>query len=731
MAILRGVMSRQIITRKIELIKDVTCTGCMACLNVCPVGAISMQEDARGFYKPNIDRSKCINCGLCDKTCPILNQNSLDNIEPILYAMWAKDEIRLASSSGGAFTILSEEILNRGGVIFGAAWDKDFMVVHKKAENEQELQTLKKSKYVQSFIGNSFRQVEMYLLQNRWVLFVGTGCQIGGLKSYIKNKNIDDSKLILVDLWCYNIPPLKTFKKYIKDNWGDSLESFEFRTKKDNNYCSHYFTIKQKDSPPITIQHMSFWFKAYFSLMYECEACTRCKFQGAQRYGDISLGDFWGIENHDKTWNDGLGTSMVQVNTIKGKNFLDSVKDKCKRLEQVPLNWIREGQGNGKKQNVNQALFYDMIDQDIPFNKAVEMSMAGKKYDIGFCCVQVYNNFGSGITNYALYKILKDYNQEVLIITQPKSSQISPMNKTYFRKFPFPREDCAKFYNNKEEMRQLNKICNKFLVGSDQMFNSYLYPYIDDFIKLDWVNDDHEKLSYATSFGADTFFGKEDEKRNFKKAIRRFDWVSVREESAVEIMKDKFQILATQVLDPVFLCKTEHYLSLINPYINEIPKGKCFCYILDPDKDKEKFIQSMRSKSNLELFILSDLANTPEYVMQRWNLKTEFLKTNEEWLTSVHNSSYVIADSFHGLCFALIFEKPFIILHNERRGDQRVISLLKLIGYENRLVDATKDYSKISELLNEKINFSSIKKVLNEQIKQSRNWLESHIINKD
>lgn len=716
------------ITKKIELIKNSTCTGCMACLNVCPVGAISMQEDERGFYKPKINLSKCIDCGLCDKTCPILNENILNNISPELYALWANEKIRLLSSSGGAFTLFAEEIINRGGVVFGAAWSKDFSVVHQKAENLQELELLKKSKYVQSLIGTTFKQVETYLLQDRWVLFVGTGCQIGGLKSFVKNKNIDDSKLILIDLWCFNIPSLKTFKKYINDNWGDSLESFSFRTKKNNNYVSHYFTIKQKGMNPVIIEHFSYWFKAYFSLMYECDACTKCKFQKTERFGDISLGDFWGIENHDKTWNDGKGTSMVQINTQKGKEFLSVISKNCARLEKVPLDWIREGQGNGKKQNPNQQLFYDLIDQGILFNKAVDLALAGKKFDIGFCCVQVYNNFGSGITNFALYKILKDYNKEVLIITQPKSSKISPLNKTYFKNNPFAREDKAKFYETKEEMKSLNKICKTFLVGSDQMFNSYLYPFIDNFIKLDWVNDENKKVCYATSLGADKFESNPQETENFKKCIRRFNYVSVREESAVQIMKNKFQIIADCVMDPVFLCDKKHYLKLIEPFIDLFEKNKCFCYVLDPDESKEKFLKSFKSKFKNDLFVVSDLANTPEIVGKKWKLKTEFLSYIEEWLTNVYNSSFVIADSFHGLCFAIIFNKPFIVFHNQRRGDERVINLLKMIGYEDHLIDTYKNNYNIEKILNSKIDFVKINKIIAEHIKYSKAWLEKNII---
>ncbi len=717
------------ITKKIELIRNTTCTGCSACANVCPVNAIEMKEDECGFFKPQINLSKCIDCGLCDKTCPILNEAKLEDFEPKLYAMWADDETRFKSSSGGAFTVLAEEILNRGGVVFGAAWDKDFTVIHKVAENKQELECLKKSKYVQSFVGSSFKQVESYLLQNKPVLFVGTGCQIGGLKSYIQNKNIDDTNLFLVDLFCYNVPPQKTFKRYLKDNWGDNIERFEFRTKGNNTYTSNYFTVKLKNEEPFTIFRMSYWFKAYFSLMYECSACEKCKYQSNLRYGDVSIGDFWCIENHDQSWNDPLGTSMIQVNSNKGFKLLESIKSKCKRLEETPMSWIRDGQSNGKKKNPNQILFYDMLDQGIHFNKAVELSLEGKQFDIGMCCVQVYNNYGSGITNYALYKLLRDYGKEVLIITQPKSSIISPENPTYFLNNPFPRENCAKFYKDKEEMKQLNKIVKKFLVGSDQLFNFGVYNYIDAFIKLDWVDDEHDKVSYATSFGMNRLWGSPEENKHFRKCIRRFNKVSVRESNAVDLVRNNFDIYADWVMDPVFLCNKEHFLELIKPHINNIPKGKALCYILDPDKSKEQMLKEFNRQSSLDLFVISDLANSEEYLKSIWNLKCEFLKHNELWLTAIYNSSYVLADSFHGLCFALIFNKPFIMIHSQRRGNERALSLLSMIGYGNRLINPETELDKIPELLNQTIDFDKVNQKLDKHITISKKWFEDYVVN--
>ncbi len=714
--------------RKIELIRNTTCTGCSACANVCPVGAVSMLEDERGFFKPQINLSKCISCGLCDKTCPILNPITQEAFEQKLYAMWASDGVRMKSSSGGAFTLLAEHIINNGGVVFGVAWQKDFSVGHIAAETLEQLEALKKSKYVQSYIGTTFRQVEGYLLQNRPVMFVGTGCQIGGLRSFIKNKNIDDTNLYLIDLWCYNVPPQKIFKRYINDHFGNSLKAFDFREKDGKIYTSYTFKYSPKNSEPVTIVHMVNYFKAFLGLLYECDACVKCRFQDKQRVGDVSLGDFWGIENYDQTWNDGKGTSMIQTNSIKGEKMIAAISSSCQRLQNVPITWIRENQGNGRVKNPNQKLFYDLLDNGIKFNKAVDMALEGKKYDIGMCCVQVYNNFGSGITNYALYKLLKDYNKNVLIITQPKSSEISPSNPVYFRYDPFPYDEKAKFYENKEEMKKLNNIIDKFVVGSDQMFNYYIYKCIDGFVKLDWVGDDHKKVSYATSFGMNKIWGSPEEISDFKRCIRRFDKVSVRESNAVDLVRDTFDIVADHVMDPVFLCDKKHYIDLITPFIDKLPKNKAFCYILDPDKPKELLLKELQN-NGLDLYAVSDLANSQESLREKWDIPCESLEYNEEWLTSVYNSSYVIADSFHGLCFAIIFNKPFISVNSNRRGNERAVSLLKTIGYEHRIINPETEMDKLPGLLEEKIDFEKIHERLSEQINYSRNWFERFVIN--
>lgn len=714
---------------KILKIRDSACTGCSACANICPVNAIKMEEDNIGYFKPNISFEYCISCGLCDKACPIITFNDVNNEDVKMYALFANDNVRSVSSSGGAFTLLAKHVLDNNGIVFGAAWEDNFSLAHSYISNEKELYKLQRSKYLQSKINSAYKEVEIFLLNNRLVLFVGTGCQIAALSNYLKIKHINTEKLILVDLYCFCIPPQKVFKRFLTDNFGLNVEKFDFRIKIPNIYTSHIFSYKIKNQETRTVTDLASFFKAYFSGMFAPHNCLKCRFQGDNRQGDISLGDFWGIENHDKALNDGKGTSMVRVNSKKGKLLIESIRQSCILLKETPLDWIRSGQGNCKMANPNQSLFYALIQQGINFNKAVDMALRGKKFDIGMACVQVYNNFGSGITNYAMYKIFKDYGKSVLIITQPYSSIISPNNKSYFYKDPFDKNDCAMFYENKQQMSKLNDICDKFVVGSDQLFNYEIYKYIDSFTKLDWVDEQHEKIAYATSFGMNYIFGNADERKDFKRCIKRFNHVSLREQSAKSLVANNFQIIADCVLDPVFLCKKEHYIQLIEPFADAVPKNQVFCYILDPNLGKGEFLLSCATYLNKKLFVCSDLANTNEFLKTIWTIPTTNIGFNEKWLASIYNADYAIVDSFHGLCFALIFHKNFIVIKNKRRGDERSKCLLEDLGLLERLIDAEKNNDNLNKILSKEIDYQVIDSILEEKKNFSKKWIEDNIIN--
>ena len=351
------------------------------------------------------------------------------------------------------------------------------------------------------------------------------------------------------------------------------------------------------------------------------------------------------------------------------------------------------------------------------------------KFDFGITCVQVYQNYGSAFTNYAMYKVLKDYGKSVLLIEQPRSSYISPDAPRNFAVWPYPEEDCARIYNNKEEMRELNGICESFLVGSDQLFNYEIYRQIDGFVKLEWVDDERDKFSYATSFGINKILGSYEERADLGRRLSRFKSVSVRERAAEKLLKESFGITATAVLDPVFLCKRNHYIKMLTPFKNQASVSSVFCYILDPAEEKEQIIKRVCDITKKNYFIVSDMWRTEENLSDLWSLSSCPKITNEGWLASIYYSDFVITDSFHALCFALIFNKQFIVLSNKLRGDDRFLNLLNILGLTHRLVKNTSD-ADINALVKESIDYLRINEILKREIIFSEIWLERYILGK-
>lgn len=717
--------------RKIAAIQEEYCTGCSACANICPVGAIHIQEDTNGSYKANVDLNSCIDCGLCDNVCPILKP--VKNTAPVntLYAAWADEKTRLASSSGGTFTVFANQILDHGGVVIGASWGKNFQVVHKAIDAKKDLFLLQKSKYLQSFPGDIYKVIAASLAEGKPVLFVGTPCQIAAARNFIKTKAIDDSNLILVDFYCHNAPPYKVFQGFIDTNFGKNLRAFSFRTKKNNLYVCHFFSYRTEgDVTSKTVTTMTPFFEGYFPGLFKPHHCEHCTFQPQNmRLGDISIGDFWKIEEHDPSWNDGKGTSMILVNTKKGEHFFTKTKRAFTRLEETPLDWIRSGQGACTPAHPCRDFFYNLLNAKIHFNKAVSLALKGKLFDIGLACVLVYNNYGSALTNYALYRTLKSYGKEVLIINQPLSSAIKPTNNTqYFKENPFHPEDCAGYFRDIKEMSILNSTCKKFLVGSDQLFNERIYSSISGFTKLTWVDDAHRKIAYSTSFGMNRIFGTPEERYSFRKAIRRFDYISLREAWGLPLVQEKFGVHAEFTLDPVFLCPMAYWEELIGK-VELKAKKHAFFYILDPSQEKGEFVKRCIDILGNNHIVTSDRARNAANVKEHWDINTFFPSCNEEWLALLAKSSFVIADSFHALAFAIIFNRPFLVLKNSLRGNDRATSLLEILGQKDRLVDETIQKKDLGSIIRKSIDWESINSKIESLKESSRKWFENHIIN--
>ena len=229
---------------KVSLASSSACLGCAACVSICPIDAIRMEEDKEGFLNPRIDSSLCFGCQKCEKTCPVLNTIPENNGETKAYAAINKNEaVRMKSSSGGVFYSLAKWIIAHGGVVFGARFNTRWEVIHDFTETLEGIEPFMGSKYVQSFIGDTFRQAKRFLEDGRWVLFSGTPCQLGGLRSFLGKEY---ERLLQIDLICHGAPSPKVWKNYLKDYFeGRKIRSISFRDKENGwrNYQTVLTTI--------------------------------------------------------------------------------------------------------------------------------------------------------------------------------------------------------------------------------------------------------------------------------------------------------------------------------------------------------------------------------------------------------------------------------------------------------------------------------------------------------
>lgn len=312
----------------IEIKDKEDCCGCYACYNICPKQCITMKIDNEGFWYPNVDRDKCINCNLCEKVCPIINPVKRADSKKIAYAGINKDErIRIKSSSGGIFSILAEYIIKNNGIVYGAGFDEDFNINHKRILVSADLDLLRGSKYVQSSIGNIYRQVKNDLERNKQVLFTGTPCQIEGLKSYLKKEYIN---LVTMDFICHGVPSPLVWKKYLeemKKSKQENIKNIYFRNK---DIGWKVFSLKIIFDEKIYSNNLNndLFMKGFLQDVYLRPSCYSCKFKKINRVSDITVADFWGIENILLKMDDDKGTSLIVVHSEKGKQLFDKLSEK-------------------------------------------------------------------------------------------------------------------------------------------------------------------------------------------------------------------------------------------------------------------------------------------------------------------------------------------------------------------------------------------------------------------
>ncbi|WP_197052628.1 Coenzyme F420 hydrogenase/dehydrogenase, beta subunit C-terminal domain [Eubacterium sp. ER2] len=310
------------------------CCGCTACKSICPKNAITLQPNREGFLYPQVNTEICVDCSQCVKVCDFQHRDTetktFGDYPHVLAVRHRNKEVVECSTSGGAFTGISDFVLNRNGVVYGATIDNDFVVKHIRAVSESDRNKLRGSKYVQSDLGGSFGSVKRDLDNGIEVLFTGTPCQCAGVKSYLERTKTSMDKLIICDFVCHGTPSPRLWKEHVASlqrRYKKKIEYYQFRPKV-NGWRNHTEAVVLKDGKkvykPAFIQKHKQIFYSHLALR---KSCYNCKYTSIFRDTELTIADCWGIEKKVPEWNDDRGVSLVLINNKKGEKIFDSIKD--------------------------------------------------------------------------------------------------------------------------------------------------------------------------------------------------------------------------------------------------------------------------------------------------------------------------------------------------------------------------------------------------------------------
>ena len=668
------------------------CSGCGGCFNICPKNAIEILTDGEGFRYPEINRSRCINCGLCISVCAGCGSHAPAHTDkPVCYAAMAENDIRENSSSGGVFGLAAKHILERNGAVVGCTFTDKFTAKHVMIRELSWLSPLCHSKYIQSDTGDIYKQVKKFLTKypDKPLLFSGCPCQAAALRAYLKK---DYPNLIIMDLICHGAASPEVFLRYLRElseQKGSKVKNVIFRDKLVYGWTTT-ITVEFENGEKYYGNSSDPYLKAYVKNLLHRPSCLNCPFTSVQRQGDITVGDFWGIDNADNTMNDTRGTSLILTNSEKGKNLLAQLWDKFKKIKEMPIESALAKQGQLRRPaavNPERDRFFQLLNHNT-VAQASEMAL-GNRFDVGLIGAWYFPNYGTTLTYYALHTLLNELGYSVLMIDKPKiRANDVERRENYARSFAVKHNYRVSQVYDINDVSKLNGHCNTFMLGSDQMWTWTRCEQFGNYYFLDFAHDDKKKIVYAGSFGKEDFFAPEEGMAECAFHASRIDHVSMREDIGVEICKKRFGIDAEFVMDPIFLCDFSKYDALAALSDRKLPERPyLMTYILDPNDGKRNAI-----KKTADLLSL-DMVNTLNGVpwMHKDNAEKLGLPVQEDvgledMLYFYKHADFVITDSFHGSCFAILFRKPFICIANRQRGLPRFHSLFRKLGLMDRLV---------------------------------------------
>ncbi len=694
-------------------IEQVECTGCGACFNACPHHAISMKANNEGFLYPAVNSDICIKCGLCEQSCPAVNPRYDRAEKPECYAAMADNDIRCKSSSGGVFTLLAQDILKQGGVVCGAAYNEQMAVEHILIENEEGLEKLRRSKYVQSNTGDCFSRIKRLLIEGRLVLFSGTPCQVAGLRGYLRK---DYDNLLCVDIICHGVPSPKVFQKYLKElDLGGQVTDVNFRNKRNGWGYNSTVTVTTTETCEHFEAKTNPYMKAFLSNLCLRNSCGHCQFNKLPRQGDLTIGDFWQIDHCNPAYNDKKGTSAILVNSEKGKKALKQSVKGFRLLKKVGLEYAVAGNATIDGSSIvhhNRKKFFDNLDK-----MTLEDNLKNcqeEHFDVAILNFWWSLNYGAVLTAYALQQSLRDWGYSNRLVTYVHDWCRPNYRGSYTQIFADRYLDITQTYNTPRELAKLNDIVNTFVVGSDQVFRPKYSRTSNFYYYLPFADPEKKKIACSASFGLDKLDAVSGDKPLLKYYLSCFDAVSVREKSGIDVCREELGYKkAEQILDPVFWFDAGRWDELIK---NSLKRGEGFglSYVLDRHPETVEIVKAVEQKFGASEII--DMGNAQK--------DGNVTMSPEDWLYNIKNCRYLVTDSFHGVCFAIIFNKPFVCIVNPERGASRFESLLGMLGLENRLLGRGENVNQRPELF-EPVDYTTVNQKLHAETERSTIWMQN------
>lgn len=682
--------------RNIGELQNDKCTGCMACKAVCKNNAINEITNKEGFVYPIVDNELCTNCGACVNSCCAISELNNEFDYEYAYALQADDYTRKNSSSGAAFYLLAKKILEQGGVVCGAVLEKD-TVKHIVVEDINKIDVLRKSKYVQSSIYSIFEKVKDYIKNGTKVLFSGTACQCEAIQKFCGKKNSEI--LYTVDILCMGVPSPGLFKRYLDEELKPPIEKIDFRDKSVEGWIQNfYFSYEKNGNKSIINSRNSSFYSSFLSGYSLRENCYRCKYPGKRRISDITIGDFWHIGSYDKKLDDKKGTSLVIVSSEKGSELVNCIKTDCIVFEKVPIDYAIKTNSILLQPSCDKGLrkeFFERIESETIKNTVDYIN--NNKADCGIINYWWANDNGAILTAYALQQTLKELGFSSRLIDFSKENKKNGISQNFAKDYL----SVTKPIITDKDYYELNDSFDHFLVGSDQVFRAEWVP---DHWFLDFVDTEKNKIAVSASYGKKNINVTKIRKNKIQYFLSRFNAISVREIYGVKLTKD-LGSKAVNIIDPVFYLTKQQYIDKLG--LEKQHENNLFVYIRDLDENKKQLCCNIADKLNLHIFFADD--NTQV----------------QDFLSGIYNSSFVITDSYHGLCYSVIFNKKYLCIMNERRGLDRFDSLIDTLGL-NRcfFINERELQVKDNKALSDSENWDSVNDVIKIKSDEAKNWIE-------